>query len=121
LIYGYLIGWNVTFWQRLSQAIKPLLIASVICGTTFVTFYNLVWLDLIKGGEVTNQWILMTGMFNYSLMRILGILTVFFLAYKFLNVKSTKLKYFNDAVYPSSNHYRGYRLQPFIIKFGFGT
>jgi len=33
-------------------------------------------------------------------MRILGILTVFALAYKFLNVESTKLKYFNDAVYP---------------------
>jgi hypothetical protein len=100
LIYGYLIGWNITFWQRISQAIKPLLIASVICCTTFITFYNLVWLDLIKGGEVANQWLLMTGMFNYSLMRILGTLAVFALAYKFLNIKSKKLTYFNDAVYP---------------------
>jgi hypothetical protein len=100
LVYGYLIGWNIIFWQRLKQAIKPLLIASVICGTTFITFYNLVWLDLIQGGEEANQWVLMAGMFNYSLMRIIGILTVFALAYKFLNVKSTKLKYFNHAVYP---------------------
>jgi hypothetical protein len=100
LIYGYLIGWNITFWQRINQAIKPLLIGSVICCTTFIIFYNLVWLDLIKGGEVTNQWILMTGMFNYSLMRILGILTVFALAHKFLNLQSKKLTYFNDAVYP---------------------
>ncbi|MFT5758910.1 MAG: hypothetical protein ACI9LM_003658 [Alteromonadaceae bacterium] len=100
IIYGYLIGWHVTFWQRISQAIKPLLIAAVICCISFVTFYNLVWLDLIKGGEVTNQWLLMAGMFNYSLMRILGILTVFALAHKFLNRDSTKLTYFNDAVYP---------------------
>ena len=100
IVYGYLIGWNLTFWQRISQAIKPLLIASVICCISFITFYNLVWLDLIKGGEITNQWLVMAGLFNYSLMRILGILTVFALAHKFLNRKSTKLKYFNDAVYP---------------------
>jgi hypothetical protein len=42
----------------------------------------------------------MVGMFNYSLMRVIGVLTVFALAHKFLNVKSTKLSYFNDAVYP---------------------
>jgi hypothetical protein len=100
MIYGYLIGWNLTFWQRISQAIKPLLIASVICCISFIMFYNLVWLELMKGGEITNQWLVITGMLNYSLMRILGILTVFALAHKFLNKKSTKLEYSNDAVYP---------------------
>jgi hypothetical protein len=100
LIYGYLIGWNLTFWGRLSQAIKPLLIASGICCTTFIIFYNLVWIAPIEAGETTNQWIGMAGMLNYSLMRILGILTVFALAHKFLNLQSTKLTYFNDAVYP---------------------
>jgi len=42
----------------------------------------------------------MLGMFNYSLMRVLGVMTVFAVAHKFLNVKSEKLSYFNDAVYP---------------------
>jgi len=100
MVYGYLIGWNSSFWQRIHNAIKPLIIASSVCCITFITFYNLVWLDLIKGGEVNNQGIVMAGMFIYSLMRILGILTVFALAHKFLNKRSTKLKYFNDAVYP---------------------
>jgi len=100
MIYGYLIGWNNSFWQCIYNAIKPLLIASGICCITFIIFYNMVWLDLIKGGEVKNQWLVMVGMFVYSLMRILGILTVLALAHKFLNKKSTKLKYFNDAVYP---------------------
>jgi len=100
MVYGYLIGWNTLFWQRISQNIKPLLIASVICCCAFIAFYNLVWLDLLHGVQPKNPVVLMIGMFNYSLMRILGVLTVFAAAHKFLNVKSTKLSYFNDAVYP---------------------
>ena len=100
MVYGYLIGWNTIFWQRVSQNIKPLVIASIICYCTFIIFYNFVWLDLINGIQPENPAILMIGMFNYSLIRVLGVLTVFALAHKFLNVKSTKLSYFNDAVYP---------------------
>lgn len=100
MLYGYLIGWNTLFWQRISQHSKPLLITSLICYGAFIMFYNLVWLDLLHGIEPKNPATLMIGMFNYSLMRVLGVLTVFAVAHKFLNVKSTKLSYFNDAVYP---------------------
>jgi hypothetical protein len=100
MVYGYLIGWNTIFWRRISQNIKPLVIASIICYCTFIIFYNFVWLDLINGIQPENPAILMIGMFNYSLIRVLGVLTVFALAHKFLNVKSSKLSYFNDAVYP---------------------
>ncbi|MGL1957320.1 MAG: acyltransferase family protein [Colwellia sp.] len=100
MVYGYLIGWNIIFWQRISQQVKPLIIASIICYCCFIAFYNLVWLDLLHGKPPKNEAILMLGMFNYSMMRILGLLTVFALAHKFLNVRSTKLSYFNDAVYP---------------------
>jgi len=100
MLYGYLIGWNSIFWQPLNENIKPLLIASFICCATFITFYNLVWLPLLHGAEPDSEIALMLGMFNYSLMRVLGALTVFALAHKFLNIKSAKLSYFNDAVYP---------------------
>jgi len=100
MLYGYLIGWNTLFWQRISQKIKPLIITFIICYCAFIVFYNLVWLDVIHGVPPENEAILMLGMFNYSLMRILGVLTIFALSHKFLNVKSTKLSYFNDAVYP---------------------
>jgi hypothetical protein len=33
-------------------------------------------------------------------MKVLGVLTVFAAAHKFLNRQSSKLSYFNDAVYP---------------------
>ena len=100
MVYGYLIGWNSVFWRRISQHIKALVIAFVVCYCAFIAFYNIVWLDFLAGIEPENEMILMVGMFNYSLMRVIGVLTVFALAHKFLNVKSTKLSYFNDAVYP---------------------
>jgi hypothetical protein len=100
MVYGYLIGWNTRFWQRVSQNIKTLVIAFLICYCSFIVFYNLVWLDLIHGIEPENSAVLIIGMLNYSLMRVLGVLTVFAIAHQFLNVKSTKLSYFNDAVYP---------------------
>jgi hypothetical protein len=100
MLYGYIIGWNSIFWQRISQNIKPLLIAFVMCYCAFIAFYNLVWSDVIHGVPPENENILMLGMFNYSLLRVLGGLTIFAVAHKFLNVKSTRLSYFNDAVYP---------------------
>lgn len=100
MIYGYLIGWNTLFWQRISSNITSLLLASVFGYCSFIVFYNVVWLDIIHGAPPENEILLILGMFNYSLIRILGVLTVFAIAYKFLNVKSTKLSYFNDAVYP---------------------
>jgi len=100
MIYGYLLGWNKLFWLRISQQIKPLLIASILCYCLFILFYNIVWLAPSDAEQSTNPLILFIGMFNYSLMRILGALTVFALAHKFLNIKSAQLSYFNNAVYP---------------------
>jgi hypothetical protein len=100
MLYGYLIGWNSIFWQRISKNIKPLLIASLISCCAVIVFYNIVWLPLLHGTEPESEIALMFGMFNYSLMRVLGVLTLFALAHKFLNIKSKKLSYFNDAVYP---------------------
>jgi hypothetical protein len=100
MVYGYLIGWNTVFWQRIRQNVKPLFITSVCCYCSFIAFYNLIWLDLLEGIEPAHPAIALLGMLNYSLIRVLGALTVFGFAHKFLNVKSQKLSYFNDAVYP---------------------
>ena len=114
MVYGYLIGWNSLFWQKLAENTKPIVIAAVTCFVGLICFYNLVWIEVIKGQEVSNQLIQLAGMFNYSLMRTLGVLTVFALAYKCLNFNSSKLHYFNDAVYPF------YILhQSFILVIGF--
>ena len=59
-----------------------------------------MWLDLIKGAEVEDEMLLLVAMFNYSLLRVVGLLTVLAFAIKFLNFKSKKLPYFNEAVYP---------------------
>lgn len=100
MVYGYLIGWNTVFWQRISLHSKPLLIASVICYLVSLLFYNLVWLNASSEVQPTSSIILLLGLFNYSLMKVLGVLTVFSAAHQFLNSKSSKLSYFNDAVYP---------------------
>lgn len=100
MIYGYLIGWNSVFWQRISQNIKPLLITGILCYCTFIAFYNLVWLNADNTKQPENAAVLIIGMFNYSVLRVLGVLTVFAFAYKLLNVNSKRLSYFNDAVYP---------------------
>ncbi|MCJ8320104.1 MAG: acyltransferase [Colwellia sp.] len=100
MLYGYLIGWNKTFWEKLSTNFKPLCIISVLSYFTTVFFYNHLWLDLIKGAEVENELLLLLAMFNYSLLRIVGLLTVLAFAVKYLNLKTKKLAYFNEAVYP---------------------
>lgn len=99
MVYGYLLGWNKAFWQRLDQASKPLLLALVLGYVPFVIFYNVYWLDALKGNPVNDNYLLI-GMFNYSLQRIVGILAALALAVKFLNKESSKLDYLNEAVYP---------------------
>jgi len=100
MLYGYLIGWHTVFWQKVSANLKVLLIVSIVSYAILVFFYNVFWLDIIKGGQPTNELLIMFGMFNYSLLRLLGALTVFAIAYKYFNQNSQKLSYLNDAVFP---------------------
>ncbi|WP_448564965.1 acyltransferase family protein [Thalassotalea ganghwensis] len=100
MIYGYLIGWDPLFWQRVKSNGLILLVSLIIGYGVFAVFYNLVWLDVIHGTSNHPQWLISLGLFNYSLLRVLGALTVFALAAKYWNKPSTKLSYFNDAVYP---------------------
>ena len=99
MLYGYLIGWNANFWQRLKGKTKPLLILSAACYLCLILFYNLVWQGVFKGEQASHS-LLVFGMSIYSLMRVLGVLTAFALAYNFLNRKSKRSAYFNEAVYP---------------------
>lgn len=97
LVYGYLIGWHACFWQQLKVNLKALLLTFIVLLSVFITFYNTVWLTL---DDSTPPWLIIIGMVIYSLVRVLGVLTVLALAYKYLNKKSPSLSYFNDAVYP---------------------
>jgi len=100
MLYGYLIGWHKTFWLKVGNNIKPLLITAAISYSILIIFYNTIWLDIIHGGNSSDEWLILLGMFNYSLLRVIGALTVFSMAYKYFNKPSKKLSYLNDAVYP---------------------
>lgn len=98
MVYGYLIGWSPSFWQRLENALLPLTLALLVGYSTFVLFYNLVWLSPTTT-EYT-ELLKTVGRFNYAGLRVVGVLFALAFAVKFLNKKSTKLTYLNEAVYP---------------------
>jgi len=100
MVYGYLIGWNKIFWQRIKENLRPLLVIALIFYCLLIALYNLVWLDMLKNESLQEGWVYSVIMFNYSMLRLIGVLTVFSFAHNFLNKKSHKLTYFNDAVYP---------------------
>lgn len=114
MIYGYLIGWQATFWQRLTSNLYRLVSAYILAYICFLYFYNQVWLIELVHPDSHEPWQLILGMFIYSLLRILGVLVLFSIAYKALNRSSKQLRYLNDAVYPF------YILhQTFIVVFGY--
>jgi hypothetical protein len=100
MVYGYLIGWQANFWQRLTCNISWLISSFAITYISFIFFYNQVWLVELSEPGSHEPWLLMLGMFIYSLLRILGVLSLFALAHKMLNKNSTQLSYLNQAVYP---------------------
>jgi len=97
LLYGYLIGWHESFWQKLKVNTKTLLTVFIVSVTLFITFYNIVWLTL---NDSTPPWLMIIGMVIYSTVRVVGVLMVLACAYKYLNKNSPLLNYFSDAVYP---------------------
>ncbi len=97
LVYGYILGWHPILWQRLKDNSNRLLIFSLICYVFFALFYNLVWKN---ASEELNQLLLIGGTAIYSLDRILWVMLALAFGFRFLNQKSSKLNYFNDAVYP---------------------
>ncbi len=97
LVYGYVLGWHPLLWQRLKHNSNQLLFISLACYGFFALFYNLVWL---KQTSETNQLLLLSGTVIYSLDRIVWVMTVLALSFKFLNQNSDKLSYFSQAVYP---------------------
>ena len=96
MIYGYLIGWHPLFWQRVAVLRKTLLIALLFCAIIVISFYNLVWLQ----PESKPEWLNISGLLIYNMMRIVGVFCAFGFAHHYLNKPSTVLRYFNDAVYP---------------------
>ncbi len=100
MLYGYLIGWQPNFWQRLTSNLGWLSSSFAVAFICFIYFYNQVWLFEQANPNSHDAWLLMLGMFNYSLLRILGALVLFAIAYKMLNKNSPTLSYLNNAVYP---------------------
>jgi len=97
LLYGYLIGFNAVFWQRLVDNVGVLLLCAFISHTVFLTFYNIVWLT---SDENTPIWLLSIGSLILSVCRVFGVMLVLALASKHLNKNSKALAYLSEAVYP---------------------
>jgi hypothetical protein len=98
MIYGYLIGWEMNFWQRLEKNLTPLCISMAVCYSAFIYFYNVYWVN--TNPDEISDLIKLIGMYVYSTLRIIGVLMALTFAMKFLNKKSKNLSYLNDAVYP---------------------
>ena len=99
LLYGYLIGWNRSFWQRLKFQFRPLAIIALVCYLLLVLAYNYIWLDVITGKVEADIWVLIS-LIIYASMRVIGALLLLSLAISFLNRSSKLLDYLNEAVFP---------------------
>ena len=97
LLYGYFIGNNPIFWQRILTNHRPLLCCYCLCYAVLLIFYNMVWLT---ADQDTSLLLRVFGSLILSVSRVIGVLTVLSLAYKYLNRSSKKLTYLNEAVYP---------------------
>jgi hypothetical protein len=100
MLYGYLIGWHRDFWQLVSNNLKPMLILFIVSYCILILFYNKIGLDLIKEQSILDECLLLLRVYNYSLLKVVGALTVFSIAYKYFNKPSSKLSYVNEGVYP---------------------
>ena len=97
MLYGYLIGWSPLFWQRIKTGLPQLLKITPMVLISFVCFYQYMWLPF---GDDSHPALQILGLISYSLSRTLGVLTLLSLAYTYLNVKSDKLNYWSEGVYP---------------------
>ena len=97
MLYGYLIGWHANFWHRVYSAANSVYLLPLLYAlASFITFYNVVWLN----PEGKPEWISAIGLMIYNIMRITGIFCAFGFGYHYLNQPSARLNYFNEAVYP---------------------
>lgn len=97
MLYGYLLGWSPFFWQKLKENLAMLTMITTIALAIFNSFYQWVWLEEVSNAAPET---LIIGTFIYSLARILGVLTMLGLAYKYLNKSSNRLSYWSEGVYP---------------------
>lgn len=97
LCYGFLLGWHPTIWDKLKNNAFRLLITGVVCYLAVVYFYNTYW---VTQNENTDAVALIIGRVIYSLDRLVWVLAILGLGFRFLNRSSSKLSYLNDAVYP---------------------
>jgi len=97
LIYGYLLGWNTVLWQKLKENAFLLLALSLILYVAIIIFYQMVWLTM---SEQTDKNLLLIGTLVYSLDRLVWVLAILAIGFRFLNNNSSKLQYLSEAVYP---------------------
>ncbi len=97
LVYGYVIGWHDGIWQRIKMARRQMLVAALVCYVLLVVCYNLIYLE-----EAVNQSLIWHYLMIlvYGLDRVFWLLVILGFGSVYLNRRSDKLSYFNQAVYP---------------------
>ncbi len=96
LIYGYLIGWNVSIWEKIKQRRQAFLAIMIVSYIVILFAYFLVWLDPVMKAMWWAKWLQLLAFINgWS-----GVLALLGYAAVYLNKPSTTLRYLNDAVLP---------------------
>ena len=100
LLYGYLIGWNPIFWNKLADSFFTLLASALTLYVVLVIGYNLYWVEAASNGIELPAYLKISLLAIYSSSKVVGVMMAFAFAQKFLNSKSKSVNYLNDAVYP---------------------
>jgi glucan biosynthesis protein C len=96
LIYGYLIGWNENYWQKIKQFRRIFLLIAFITYLAILAAYFIVWLTPALKALWWAKYLGLIVNFNAwsAVLALLGYAAVY------LNKSSAKLSYLNDAVLP---------------------
>ncbi|MGH8107773.1 MAG: acyltransferase family protein [Arenimonas sp.] len=96
LLYGYLIGWNVSIWELIKKRRSVFLAIAIASYVAILFAYFIVWLNPELKAMWWAKWLALIAIFNaWS-----GVLALLGYAAVYLNKPSAKLRYLNDAVLP---------------------
>ena len=100
LLYGYLIGWNRLFWNKLAGSFLTLLATTLMLYVVLLIGYNLYWVDAASSGTELPIYLKISLVAIYSSSKVIGVMMAFAFALTFLTSKSKRVDYLNQAVYP---------------------
>ncbi len=97
LCWGFLIGWDVNFWQKVKTRRKTLLLMALCTFIVLITYYHWVF---VEQSQQAVGWVRFMEVLLVSANRWVWILMLLGFAAHHLNRNHKWLGYLNQAVYP---------------------